>query len=100
MNLKTASPLQLEIYAVCLEVEKLPASEFQTRLSSALSDASRGLEDLAVALVAARVAINPPDRGGINMHEWGQRLKSATVVIDLALSKASASAGSLSDSDS
>ena len=38
---------------------------------------ARGLE-LAKALSACITAMNPPDRGGISMHEWNQRLKAAT----------------------
>ncbi len=38
---------------------------------------ARGLE-LAKALSACITAMNPPDRGGISLHEWNQRLKAAT----------------------
>ena len=38
---------------------------------------ARGLE-LAKALSICITAMNPPDRDGISMHEWNQRLKSAT----------------------
>ena len=38
---------------------------------------TRGLE-LAKALSTCITAMNPPDRGGISMHEWDQRLKAAT----------------------
>ena len=37
----------------------------------------RGLE-LAKALSTCITAMNPPDRDGISMHEWNQRLKAAT----------------------
>lgn len=30
------------------------------------------------ALSACITAMNPPDKGGISMHEWNQRLKAAT----------------------
>ncbi len=38
---------------------------------------ARGLE-LAKALTVCITAMNPPDRDGISMHEWNQRLKAAT----------------------
>ena len=38
---------------------------------------TRGLE-LAKALSTCITAMNPPDKGGISMHEWNQRLKAAT----------------------
>ena len=41
-----------------------------------------GLRD---ALVAADVAINPPDLSGISLAEWNGRLKAATAVIRAAL---------------
>ena len=46
---------------------------------------ARGLE-LAKALSTCIWAMNPPDRDGISMHEWNQRLKMATkqacIVVD------------------
>ncbi len=38
---------------------------------------ARGLE-LAKALSVCITAVNPPDKDGISMHEWNQRLKAAT----------------------
>ena len=38
---------------------------------------ARGLE-LAKALSTCITAMNPPDKGGISMHEWNERLKAAT----------------------
>lgn len=37
------------------------------------------------ALLAAREAINPPDRHGISLDIWNQRLKAATATINEAL---------------
>lgn len=37
----------------------------------------RGLE-LAKVLSTCITAMNPPDKGGISLHEWNQRLKAAT----------------------
>lgn len=54
MNLDTASPLQRRIYDVCLELERQPASDAQTRLVSTLSDASLELARLEASLLAAR----------------------------------------------
>lgn len=38
---------------------------------------ARGLE-LAKALTACITAMNPPDKGGISLGDWNQRLKAAT----------------------
>jgi hypothetical protein len=40
---------------------------------------------LTEGLRSAREAINPPDLGGISLHDWNQRLKAATVKIDALL---------------
>ncbi len=37
------------------------------------------------ALKAADLAINPPDRGGISLDKWNERLKAATAEIRAAL---------------
>lgn len=36
-------------------------------------------------LERARVAMNPPDIGGISLHEWSQRMKQVTTEINAAL---------------
>ncbi len=57
---------------------------------------TRGLE-LAKALSTCITAMNPPDRNGISMHEWNQRLKAATkqacAVLDGSLKEAPADDG-------
>lgn len=44
--------------------------------------------DLLAALKVAELAINPRDRGGISLHDWGSRLKGATTVVLAAIAKA------------
>lgn len=39
------------------------------------------IDVLLATLRAADVAINPPDQGGISLHEWNKRLKEATAQI-------------------
>lgn len=48
-------------------------------------DAHQDAANLRETLQIARDAINPPDRDGISLHDWNRRLKSATSMIDAAL---------------
>jgi hypothetical protein len=41
----------------------------------------RAEQPLIVALRAADLAINPPDRDGISLDTWSKRLKAATATI-------------------
>ncbi len=43
------------------------------------------MEKLIAALKAADEAINPPDRDGISLATWNERLKAATIIIRTAL---------------
>jgi len=49
---------------------------------------ARDRENLLAALKDCLVAINPPDRGGISLYEWNQRLKAATINAEAAIAKA------------
>ena len=46
----------------------------------------RHLAEARAALKAADAAINPPDRSGISLHVWNERLRDATKIIRQALS--------------
>lgn len=46
--------------------------------------------EMLAALRVADAAINPPDRGGISMAIWHERLKAATAQIRAAITRATA----------
>ena len=46
------------------------------------------VEKLREALAYADAAINPPDRDGISLHTWNERLKSATETVRQAIALA------------
>lgn len=50
-------------------------------------EAQEEIRQLRRALVAADKAMNPPDKGGISMHEWNKRLKEATRLVRAVLGR-------------
>jgi hypothetical protein len=51
------------------------------------------VREMEMALKSADEAINPPDRGGISLDSWNQRLKAATALIRSVLPTAKPSRG-------
>ena len=47
--------------------------------------------ELLEALTSIDAAVNPPDRHGISMHVWNQRLKAASKIVRAAIEKANTS---------
>lgn len=76
-----------ELHALCDMA--LRAAEAEKNYETAVQgrqDFRRAYRRAREALQVADAAINPPDRSGISLHEWNERLKAATATIRAALS--------------